>query len=82
MFFMRLQLAKVMTGLSTREIAIAIGYSMSHVAKIEAFQRVASYKLEKALEQFIERSLGREDLGYMDELIRIAYQDTKAGAGE
>lgn len=79
MFFIRLQLAKVMTGLSTHEIAVAIGYSMSHLSKVEAFQRVPSYKLEKALEQFIERSLGREALGYMDELIRLSYKDFKEG---
>lgn len=79
MFYMRLQLAKVMTGLSTYEIAVAIGWSMSHLSKVECFQRVASYKLEKALEQFIERSLGREALGYMDELVRLSYKDFKEG---
>lgn len=79
MFYFRLQLAKVMTGLSSYEISFAMGYSISYVSKIESFQLVPSYKVEKALEQFIERSLGREALAYMDKLIKLAYEDKKAG---
>lgn len=79
MFYFRLQLAKVMTGLSSYEISFAMGYSISYLSKIESFQLVPSYKVEKALERFIERSLGREALAYMDKLIKLAYEDKKAG---
>lgn len=79
MFVLKLRVTQALVGMCLYEVVECLGCSYTHLTKINAYKRIASHKLEAALDNFIIRSLGLNAVKEIESLIRQAYQDSKEG---